>query len=214
MLTVHHLTTSQSERIVWLCEELAIPYRLVVHERLPDTRLAPPALCALTPMGTGPVVQDGGITMSESGAIVEYVIHRHGGGRLALAPDHPAYPDYLFWFHFANATLQPLMGRCMILNRLGLWSEAHPAAATSRERLDRALRGLDDRLKDNDWLAGTEFTAADVMTVFSLTTMRIFAPLDLGPWAGILAYLQRVGARPAYRGAMRKGDPGLEPMLR
>ena len=79
MLTVHHLTTSQSERIVWLCEELAVPYRLVVHERLPDTRLAPPALCALTPMGTGPVVQDGGITMSESGAIVEYVIHRHGG---------------------------------------------------------------------------------------------------------------------------------------
>lgn len=214
MLTIHHLAASQSERIVWLCEELGIPYRLVVHERLPDTRLAPPALRAMTPMGTGPVMQDGDVTMSESGAIAEYVIHRHGRGRLALPPAHPAYPDYLFWFHFANATLQPLMGRCMILGRLGLWPDAHPVAATTRERLDRALRALDARLRDNAWLAGPEFTAADVMTVFSLTTMRIFAPLELGGYGHVLAYLQRVGARPAYREAMRKGDPGLEPMLR
>lgn len=213
MLTIHHLTTSQSERIVWLCEELGIRYRLVVHERLPDTRLAPSALRTLTPMGTGPVMQDGDVTMSESGAIAEYVIHRHGGGQLALPSGHPAYPDYLYWFHFANATLQPLMGRCMILSRLGLWSETQPAAAVSRERLDRALRGLDARLQDNAWLAGAEFTAADVMTVFPLTTMRIFAPLELGPYGNILAYLQRVGARPAYREAMRKGDPGLVPML-
>jgi glutathione S-transferase len=214
MLTIHHLTTSQSERIVWLCEELAVPYRLVVHERLPDTRLAPAALRAMTPMGTGPVMQDGDLTMSESGAIVDYVIHRHGGGRLALAPDHPDYPDYLFWFHFANATLQPMMGRCMILGRLGLWPDGHPAAATTRERLARALQGLDARLRDNEWLAGAEFTAADVMTVFSITTMRIFAPLELSPYRNILAYLQRVGARPAYRRAMSKGDPGLVPMLR
>jgi glutathione S-transferase len=214
MLTIHHLTTSQSERIVWLCEELGVPYRLVVHTRLPDTRLAPPELVALTPMGTGPVMQDGDVTMSESGAIAEYIIQRHGGGRLAVAPSHPDYPDYLFWFHLANSTLQPSMSRCMILTRLGLWSEGHPAAAVSRERLARALRSIDERLQDNAWLAGSAFTAADIMTVFSLTTMRIFAPVELDDYPNILAYLQRVGARPAYREAMRKGDPGLEPMLR
>ncbi|MBC5764566.1 glutathione S-transferase family protein [Ramlibacter albus] len=212
MLTVHHLTTSQSERVLWLCEELGIDYTMVRHERLPDTRLAPPSLRALTPMGTGPVMQDGDVTMSESGAIVEYIIHKYGGGRLALPPSHPDYAQYLYWFHFANASLQPVMGRIMMLKRLEV-PQDHAYSKAMHERLDRALRTVDARVQPHTWLAGSDFTAADIMTVFSLTTMRIFAPVDLGAYAGILAYLQRVGARPAYRRAMAKGDPGMEPLL-
>ena len=212
MLTIHHLSTSQSERVLWLCEELGIPYRLVRHERDPATRLAPPALRDLTPMGTGPAMEDGSVVMGESGAIVEYIIHRHGGGRFALPPPHPDYAQYLYWFPFANATLQAVMHRNSALRRAQVPPDNAFAAGT-RERLDRALRTVDARLEENEWLAGTEFTAADIMTVFCLTTMRLFLPMDLSPYRHIGAYLRRVGARPAYQRAMRKGDPDMVPML-
>ena len=212
MLTIHHLTTSQSERVLWLCEELAIDYKLVRHERLPGTRLAPPDLARLTPMGTAPVMEDDGVVIGESGAIVEYIIHKHGGGRLALPPSHPDYAQYVFWFHFANATLQAVMGRNSALRRAEV-PQDNAFAAGTRARLDLALRNVDARVKATPWLAGSEFTAADIMSVFCLTTMRIFLPMDLSPYAGILTYLQRVGARPAYQRAMKKGDPDLAPML-
>src|SRR5205814_897130 len=120
---------------------------------------------------------DGDVVMAESGAIVEYIIAKHGGGRLALKPDHPNYAQYLYWFHFANGSLQPLMGRNMQLHRLELAPET-PLLVSTLDRLDRALRWMDQRLGEVDWLAG-EFTAADIMTVFSLTTMRYFYPADL-----------------------------------
>ena len=213
MLTIHHLTTSQSERVVWLCEELGIDYKLVVHERLPDTRLAPPSLAKLTPMGTGPVMEDGDVVMSESGAIVEYIIHKHGGGRLALKPEHPDYAQYLFWFHWANASLQPVMGRNMVINRLGINREENAFAKGTWDRLQRALKMLDDRLARHQWLAGSEFTAADIMVVFSVTTMRVFMPVDLAAFGGVLSFLKRIGARPAYVRAMAKGDPNFDPLL-
>jgi glutathione S-transferase len=211
-MIVHHLSTSQSERILWLCEELGVPYEMKRHERERDSRLSPPELRALTPMGTAPVIEDGDVLMGESGAIVQYIIAKYGNGRLALAPSHPEFAGYLFWFHFANSTLQPLMGRNMALRRLPVPADNAFALGT-RARLDRALDAMEARLQRNEWLAGTEFTAADIMTVFTVTTMRIFMPLDLSPYPGILAWLQRVGARDAYRRAMKKGDPGMEPML-
>jgi glutathione S-transferase len=213
MLTIHHLTTSQSERVVWLCEELAIPYKLVVHERLPGTRLAPPSLRNLTPMGTGPVMEDGDIVMSESGAIVEYIIHKHGGGRLALKPDHPDYAQYLFWFHWANASLQPVMGRNMVINRLGIKREENAFAKGTWNRLERALNFLDARLEKNQWLAGEEFTAADIMTVFSLTTMRVFMPVELEPYLYIVGYVEGVDRRPAYKQAIKKSATQTPQML-
>jgi glutathione S-transferase len=204
MLTIHHLTTSQSERVVWLCEELGIDYKLVRHERDPVTRLAPPALRALTPIGTGPVMEDGDIVISESGAIVEYIIHKHGGGRLALKPDHPDYAQYLFWFHFANATLQAVMGRNMVVKRLGILPEDNAYAKATWERLEHTLKTVDARLEKNQWLAGAEFTAADIMSVFSLTTMRMFMPVDLEAYKSVMAYVQRVGTRSAYQRALNK----------
>lgn len=213
MLTVHHLGRSQSERIVWLCEELGIPYDLKLHERDKATLLSPPALKALHPLGAAPVIEDGEVLLAESGAVIEYIIARHGGGRLALRPDDPAYPDYLYWLHFANGTLQPAMGRMMILARLGLPAD-NPVQAAMRGRLERALVLVEARLAGGaTWMAGAEFTAADIMIVFTLTTMRSFFPVDLAPWPAIRAYLARVGAREGYQRAMAKGDPGMPLLL-
>ena len=212
MLTIHHLGTSQSERIVWLCEELGLPYELKRYERDAVTRLAPPELKAVHPLGNAPIITDGALVLAESGAIVEYIIGKHGGGRLALGPAHPAFADYLYWFHFANGNLQPNMGRNMVLHRLALPAN-DPLAAAMRGRLDRALDLLEARLRDATYLAGAEFTAADIMTVFSLTTMRIFMPLDLAPYPNIRAYLGRIGSRDGYQRAMRRGDPDLTPLL-
>lgn len=212
MLTVHHLGKSQSERIVWLCEELGIPYDLKVYDRDAKTMLAPPEYKALHPIGAAPVITDGAVVLAESGAIVDYIIARHGGGRLALKPEDPAFADYLYWLHVANGTLQPAMGRMMILARLKLPAgDAVLAAMTAR--LEKALGLVEARLAQATWLAGNAFTAADIMTVFSLTTMRYFFPVDLGPYPAIRAYLARVAARPAYQRAMAKGDPGMALLL-
>ena len=212
MLTIHHLHTSQSERIVWLCEELGVPYELALHDRHPVTILAPPELAQIHPLGAAPVITDGTLVLAESGAIVDYLIARHGGGRLALGPAHPDFANYLYWFHYANANLQAQMGRNMLLRRLDLAPD-HPVLLAAQGRLERALKWIDSRFEVADFLAGAEFTAADIMMVFSLTTMRVFMPVDLAPYAHIRAYLARIGARAAYQRAMQKGDPDLAPLL-
>ena len=212
MLTIHHLHTSQSERIVWLCEELGVPYELALHDRHPVTILAPPELAQIHPLGAAPVITDGALVLAESGAIVDYLIARHGGGRLALGPAHPDFANYLYWFHYANANLQAQMGRNMLLRRLDLAPD-HPVLLAAQGRLERALKWIDSRFEVADFLAGAEFTAADIMMVFSLTTMRVFMPVDLAPYAHIRAYLARIGTRAAYQRAMQKGDPDLVPLL-
>lgn len=212
MLTVHHLHTSQSERIVWLCEELGIDYDLKCYDRDPVTRLAQADYKALHPMGIAPVIQDDDLVLAESGAIVEWVIVKHGGGRLALGPNDPDYAHYLYWLHFSNGNLQPLMGRNMILRRLDLPAD-NAMLLSTRGRLELALSLVEDRFATATWLAGDTFTAADIMTVFTLTTMRYFYPLDLAPYPNIRAWLARVGERPAYRRAMEKGDPGMALLL-
>jgi glutathione S-transferase len=212
MLKIHHLGHSQSERIVWLCEELGLDYQLQHYTRDPVTRLAPPELQALHPLAAAPLFEDGALLLAESAAIVEYIIVKHGGGRLKLGPAHPDYAAFLYWFHFSNGNLQPVIGRLMVVNRAQLPAD-HPVPASAKGRLDRVMALLDARLGEVPYLAGREFTAADIMSVFSLTTMRLFQPLDLAPYPAIRAYLQRIGERPAYRRAMAKGDPDLTPML-
>ena len=212
MLTVHHLGKSQSERIVWLCEELGLPYELKLYDRDPVTRLAPPEYKALHPMGAAPVIDDGGVVLAESGAIIEYLIAKYGNGRLVLAPDHPDFPHFVYWFHFANGTLQPATGRNMILSRLDLPHD-NPMLRAMNARLDLALGQVQSRLVKVDYFAGSEFTTADIMIVFTLTTMRLFLPFGLAPYPAILGYLQRIGRRDAYQRAMRKGDPDLTPLL-
>jgi glutathione S-transferase len=212
MLKIHHLGHSQSERVVWLCEELGVPYALEKYTRDPVTRLSPPELQALHPLGAAPLIEVDGMLLAESAAIVEFILSRYGRGRLQFGPDHPDFATYLYWFHFSNGNLQPVIGRSMIVERCRL-APGHPIQTSVQERLDKVLALLEARLGQNDYLAGSEFTAADIMSVFSLTTMRLFQAIDLAPYPHILAYLQRIGARPAYQRAMAKGDPDLIPML-
>jgi glutathione S-transferase len=212
MLTVHHLGKSQSERIVWLCEELDVPYELKRYARDGVTMLAPAEYKALHPVGSAPVITDGDLVLAESGAIVEYILARYGNGRLVLKPDDPDFAQYLYWFHFANGTLQAAMGRLMILNRLRL-AEDNPMLRAIKARVDLAFDIVDRRLATAEYLAGSAFTTADIMTGFSLTTMRYFQPYDLARCPNIVRYLGRIGARPAYLRAMEKGDPGMALLL-
>src|ERR1700760_3479817 len=167
MLIVHHLGKSQSERIVWLCEELGLPYELKHTARDPVTMLAPADYKALHPIGSAPVIIDGDLVLAESGAIVEYIIAKHGNGRLALPPSHPNFAPYLYWFHFANGTLQASMGRLMILNRLKLAAD-NPILMATRARVDRAFDLIEARTREAEYLAGSEFTTADIMMGFPL----------------------------------------------
>jgi len=231
VLTVHHLGISQSERIVFLCEELGIKYDLKIHTRAP--MLAPESLSSIPGNDTGksPFIEDSdaGITLSESGAIVEYIINRYGGGKLSVKPDGANYDKYLHWFHWSNATLQPQMSASM-------WPAADEATGKFREaRLHAALNVMESRLAESKWLAGDEFTAADIMPVWTLTTQRYWGPaLDLSRYTNVLRWLQDVGARPGYQRAvsidvrsllcnmadlltftsqMEKGDPEMQPLL-
>jgi glutathione S-transferase len=212
MLTVHHLGKSQSERIVWLCEELEIPYQLKCYARDSVTILAPADYKALHPIGAAPVITDGDLVLAESGAVVEYIMAKYGNGRLTLSSDHRDFAQYLYWYHFANGTLQANMGRNMILNRLKL-ADDNPILLATKTRVDRAFDLVDARTREAEYLAGSEFTSADIMMGFSLTTMRYFLPYDLGRCPNIVRYLARIGARPAYRRAMEKGDPGMALLL-
>ena len=165
MLIVHHLGKSQSERIVWLCEELGIPYQLQHTIRDAKTMLAPADYKALHPIGSAPVIIDGDLVLAESGAVVEYIIAKYGKGRLTLGADDPGFAQFLYWFHFANGTLQANMGRLMLLNRLKLASD-NPILAATKARVDLAFDGVDARTRVADYLAGHAFTSADIMIGF------------------------------------------------
>jgi glutathione S-transferase len=144
--------------------------------------------------------------------VVEYIIAKYGNGRLAVGPGHPDFASFLYWFHFANGTLQANMGRNMILNRLKL-AEDNPMLVATKARVDRAFDLVDARAGEAEYLAGSEFTSADIMMGFSLTTMRYFLPYDLKRCPNIIRYLGRISQRPAYRRAMAKGDPGMALLL-
>ncbi|KAI0428438.1 putative glutathione S-transferase [Xylaria sp. FL1042] len=211
-LIVHHLGISQSERIVWLCEELGIDYELRKYNRSP--LLSPPEYKALHPLGSAPVIEDGNVKLAESAACVEYIAQTYGKGRFIIAPDHSDYADYLYWFHFANGSFQPGLMMDTVAKLAGGTGDETGRSGDLLKRFKARffamLSFMDDRLAKVPWLAGDQFTAADIMVVFSLTTMRCFNPYDLGEYKNILAYLERVSARDSYRQARLKGDPGLD----
>jgi glutathione S-transferase len=211
MLTVHHLGVSQSDRIVWLCEELGVPYELRRYDRDPVTRLAPEAYKALHPSQTAPVITDGALVLAESGAIVDYIIAEHGDGRLALTAGHPEFANYLYWFHYANGSMMPAGMVELVLTVLGM--NENEAVRALRVRADRAYHLAEQRLGVATWFAGETFTAADIMMLFPLTTMRVFVRRDMTPYPNIRAYLKRIGERPAFQRAAAKGDPDLTPLL-
>ena len=204
MITVHHLHDSRSERIIWLMEELQLPYRLDFHHRVATggSRLAPEALARIHPFGTAPIITDGPVPIAELGAIVEYVVHKYGKGRLAVAPEDPNYGEYLFWLHFAEGTLMAQILREFLLDRVNADPDAF-AGRRVRERNRMYFGYVEARLAQAPYFAGSEFTAADIMMVFPFTTLQLFKQTDLSPYPGLQAYLKRIAERPAYRKAMR-----------
>jgi glutathione S-transferase len=210
MLTVHHLRASQSERIVWLCEELAIPYELTTYSR-ESNGAAPAAYKALHPQGTAPTITDGSLALAETGAIVDYILARYGGGRLVVGSQAPNFPDYLYWLHFGNGYFVPAAMMSLVASRMA--GENKQAARGFMGRQELAYRLSEERIGKVPYFAGAEFTAADIMMVFPLTTMRAHSKDSLAAWPHLRAYLKRIGERPAYQRAMKKGDPDMQPVL-
>lgn len=206
MLTVHHLGVSQSERIIWLCEELDIDYALVRYQRRPDNRLAPDAYKELHPMGIAPVIVDGDLVLAESGAICDYLVARHGQGRLVPAPDSPDFAEHLFWFHFANGTFMAtvMMELAVVLSG----SASQPQLVTDRKARCWAL--AERHLGAAPYFGGNDLTTADIMMGFPLTTMRSFGGVENAAYPNIGNYLDRIRSRPAYRRAMAKAQPATD----
>ncbi len=202
MIKVHHLNDSRSHRILWLLEELGLDYEVAHHQRDAKTRLAPPELRAVHPLGKSPVVTDDGRAIIESGAIVEILIRRHGGGRLQPPPASPAYDDYVQWLHYAEGSaMLPLM-----LNRYV--SRLGEAGAPLRPRIESEMANhlsyVDASLRGRDYLLG-EFSGADIQMSFVGEVAQSFgvraAYPDLDRWSKTLQ------ARPAYKRALERGGP-------
>jgi glutathione S-transferase len=212
MLIVHHLRRSQSDRIVWLCEELELPYELKLYDREPSGA-APPAYKALHFFGTAPTIEDGDVVLGESGAIVEYLSRKHGEGRLTVAPSAANFAQYLYWLHFGNGTFIPAVMMALAAASPVPGMDAKDWARIRRQRLERAFDAAERRLGEADYFAGSEFTCADIMMGYPLTTARQSVQKDISGCPNILAYLQRIGARPAFQRARQKGDPDHAPNL-
>jgi glutathione S-transferase len=211
MLTVHHLGISQSERIVWLCEELGLDYTVKRYDRRTDNRLAPDEYKALHPMGIAPVITDGDLVLGESGAICEYICARHGNGRLVPAPDDPDYADHLFWFHWSNGTFMTTL-MMQLVQAQTLPSDSPPLPFV-QERSDRGWAMVESRLGQAPFFGGRDLTIADIMMVYCLTTSRAFRGTVIDGYPNLKRYLQRIGERPAYQRAMAKAEPGMQPIL-
>lgn len=207
MLTIHHLGISQSDRIVWLCEELGIDYDLKLYKRSPAGG-GPAEYKSLNIFGTAPVITDGSLTLGESGAIIDYIIARYGGDRLKIGPEASNFTDYLYWFHFANGSMMPAM--MVDLAFVVAQVPADNPAQRFRERTRKAFAAVETRLGEAPYFAGDDFTAADIIMHFPLTTMRMFAPHDISAYSNLRAYLARIVQRPAYQRARAKADPDLD----
>jgi glutathione S-transferase len=203
MLVVHHLNDSRSQRILWLLEELGAPYEIKPYARDATTRLAPPELKAVHPLGKSPVITDGTETIAESGAIVDYILRRYGGGRLGPAAGSKDFEKHNEWLHYAEGSaMLPLMVHLYVM-RLG------EAGAPLQPRIDSEIANhvgyVDRSLEGRDWLMGQDLTGADIQMSFVGEVVRAFGRID--PYPNLKAWVERFQARPAYQAALAKGGP-------
>lgn len=201
MITIYHLGVSQSDRIVWLMEELGLPYDLVWFDRGPDG-LMPPEYRALHPAATAPVIKDGDLVLTESAVIAEYISHKYGDGKLSVEPNQPNYTDYLYWMYFNN-NLQSMFFATLAAG------DAPPERAKKfiDQRAGAYWNYLEQRLGESEYLAGPEFTLADIMVTFNLTSLPLFGGRSTEGMPNVNAYVERISARPAYKKAMEIAGP-------
>lgn len=203
MIVVHHLNESRSQRILWLLEELGLPYEIKHHKRDAETRLAPPELVQVHPLGKSPVITDDGHPVIESGAIVDYVIRRHGRGRLAPDPATNAYDTYQQWLHYAEGSaMLPLM-LSMYVMRLG--EAGAPLQPRIESEIANHMAYVEGALAGRDFLLGDELTGADIQMSFVPEVLKAFG--KLGDYPNMAAWIERLHARPAWKAALEKGGP-------
>ena len=215
-ITVHHLDNSRSQRVLWLLEELGLPYEIAHYRRDPKTMLAPASLRKVHPLGKSPVITDGALTVAESGAIVEYLVAREG--RLAPATGTPERLRYTYWLHFAEGSAMPPLLLKLVCDRIAsapLPFFVRPIArgiaakveATAVEpNLKRQFDFMESELAARDWFAGDAFSAADIQMSFPLEAAAQRAGLD-ARWPRLKGFLARIHARPAYQRALERGGP-------
>jgi glutathione S-transferase len=218
MVLVHHLNNSRSQRVLWLLEELGVPYEVRRYERDAKTMLAPPELLAVHPLGKSPVIVDGDVTVAESGAIVEYLIDRYGAGRLIPAAGTPERLRYTYWLHYAEGSAMPPLLLKLVFDRVAKAPVPWPINAVARRiagtvqstfigpQLKRHLDYLETELAAHAWFAGEQFTAADVQMSFPLEAAVSRAGLNSSR-PHLMAYLDRIHARDAYKRALERGGP-------
>ena len=219
MITVHHLNNSRSQRVLWLLEELELPYEVVRYQRDPQTMLAPPALKAVHPLGKSPVVtSDEGLTLAESGAIIETLIEREGKGRLAPAAGSPEALRYRYWLHYAEGSAMPPLLLKLMFDRVEKSKMPFFVKPIARAIADKAraafilpnlkthLDFMEGELGKSEWFAGDAFTGADIQMSFPVEAARARGGLDASR-PKLMAWLERIHARPAYRRALERGGP-------
>ena len=216
MIVVHHLNNSRSQRVLWLLEELGLDYEVRRYERDPHTMLAPPELQAVHPLGKSPVIADGDLVLAESGSIVQYLIERHGAGRLRPAAGTPQAWRYAYWLHYAEGSLMPPLLLKLVFDRIGkakmpffVRPVARAIADKARQRyvlpqLQRHLDYLEQELHKSPWFAGEEFSGADVLMSFPLEIATVRVGLD-ATRPRLVDFLARIHARPAYQRALARG---------
>ncbi|MDH3531505.1 MAG: glutathione S-transferase [Gammaproteobacteria bacterium] len=218
MLTVHHLENSRSQRILWLLEELGIDYQIRRYERDPETGLAPAELQRVHPLGKSPIITDGNVTVAESGAIIEYLVHKYDVGRLLPPDGSPERLAYTYWLHYAEGTFMPLMIISLIINRIetapmpffvkpiakGIAGKVRSAYLDANVR--RNLAFMESSLGESSWFCGEALTAADVQMSFPLEAAEVRTNLR-ADYPRLAAFLARSRARSAYRAALEKGGP-------
>lgn len=207
MIKVHNLEHSRSRRIVWLLEELELPYEIIQYQRDPNTMLAPESLKAIHPLGKSPIIQDGDITLAESGAIVDYIASRYGDGKLIPTRDCADYASYLQWLHYAEGSAMPplLFGLITQITE----TKAELLSAVITQFTDNHLSYMNDILDSQTYINGQDFSAADIMLGFVIESASgsvlpgFERPSLLGQYSNLQRYLAQLQARPAYQRALQ-----------
>lgn len=224
MITVHHLETSRSQRVLWLLEEMGLPYELKIYKRNPVTRLAPPELKKIHPLGKSPVITDGDLVVAESAAILEYLVERYGAqaqGEAAQLSTQPGTPEHMqlrFWMHFAEGSLMNWLVMKLVFMTIPTQPMPFFVKPIAREickkvqkqlidpNLQTSTAFIEDHLGKHPWFAGDRLTLADFQMSFAVSALMSRAD-DARRCPNLSAYIKRMEARPAYQRALAKGGP-------
>jgi glutathione S-transferase len=223
LIVVHHLENSRSHRVLWLLEEIGVPYEVKFYARDPATMLAPPALRAVHPLGKSPVIVDGNVTLAESGAIIEYLVEKNPASAMAPARGTAEWVRYLYWLHFAEGSAMPPLLLKLVLHRIATappWPIRPIVAAVVRRANDRVaaprlaenLDLMEAELNRSTWFAGDAFSAADIQVSYPIEASTRGAGLDQRR-PKLMAYLERIRERPAYRRAAERGGAAIPPTV-